>query len=110
MPPSLAFVPEHDVSDCFLILMADFPQCAVEIAEYFKETYIGKRLPDQTRRIPPFPIRMWNMYYRVIDNTARTNNAVEGWHTLLNQIFHVLIPVFRNSLNFYNESKGYYKM
>ena len=25
MLPSLAFVPEHDVSDCFLILMADFP-------------------------------------------------------------------------------------
>ena len=80
MLPSLAFVPEHDVSDCFLLLMADFPQCAVEIAEYFEETYIGKRLPDQTRRIPPFPIRMWTMHHRVIDKTARTNNAVNPFY------------------------------
>ena len=74
MHPSLAFAPVHDVSDCFLILMTNFPQCTVEIAEYFEEyfeeTYIEKRLPDQTRRIPPFPIRTWNMYQRVIDKTA----------------------------------------
>ena len=94
MRPSLAFVPEHDVSDCFLILMADFPQCVVEIAEYFEETYIGKRLPDQTRRIPPFPIRMWNMYHRVIDKTARTNNAVEGWYNAFQSSISCSHPSF----------------
>ena len=67
MRPSLAFVPEHDVIDCFMILMADFPQSAMEVAEYFEETYIGRRLPDQTRRLPPFPVRFWSMYTRVLN-------------------------------------------
>ena len=80
MLPSLAFVPEHDVIDCFMILMADFPQSAMEVAEYFEETYIGRRLPDQTRRLPPFPVRFWSIYTRVLNQTARTNNSVEGWH------------------------------
>ena len=80
MLSSLAFVPKHDVTDCFNILMLDFPQFAKAVAEYFEETYIGRRLPDQTRRIPPYPIRFWNMYTRVLNQTARTNNSVEGWH------------------------------
>ena len=60
--------------------MADFPQSAMEVAEYFEETYIGRRLPDQTRRLPPFPVIFWSMYTRVLNQTARTNNSVEGWH------------------------------
>ena len=56
MLPSLAFVPEHDVIDCFIILMGQFPQFAMEVAEYF-ETYIGIRLPDVARRIPLLLIR-----------------------------------------------------
>ena len=76
MLPSLAFVPEHDVADCFIILMVDFPQCAMEIAEYFEVPYIGRRLPDQTRKIPPFPIRLWNMYEREINKATRTINVV----------------------------------
>ena len=52
---SLAFVP--DVVDCYNILMTDFPECALNIAVYFEETYIVKILPDNSRRIPPFLIR-----------------------------------------------------
>ena len=106
MLPSLAFVPEHDVSDCFLILMADFPQCAVEIAEYFEETYIGKRLPDQTRRIPTFPIRMWNMHHRVIDKTARTNNAVEGWHNAFQSSISCSHPSFPKFVKLLQREQG----
>ena len=36
------------------------------------------------RRIPPFPIRMWNMYTRVINRITRTKNSVEGWHNAFN--------------------------
>ena len=78
MLPSLAFVPEHDVIDSFTMLMADFPESAKGIAEYFETNYIGIRLPDQSRRIPPFPIRLWNMYERATSRSARTNNSVEG--------------------------------
>ena len=74
--PSLAFVPEEDVPDCFAILMTDFPESALNVAKYFEETYIGKRLPDQSRRVPPFPTRIWNMYQRVLQQLARTTN----WH------------------------------
>ena len=84
MLPSLAFVPEEDVVDCYNILMTDFPESALNVAVYFEETYIGKRLPDNSRRIPPFPIRIWNIFERVREQLPRTNNAVEGWHNPLN--------------------------
>ena len=32
------------------------------------------------RLSPKFPISLWNCYQAVLDGTARTNNAVEGWH------------------------------
>ena len=80
MLPSLAFVPEQDVVDCFNIIMQDFPASALNVATNFEDTYIGKRLPDQSRRVPQFPIRIWNMYERVQGELARTNNVVEGWH------------------------------
>ena len=80
MLASLAFVPENDVIDSFNILMGEFPQSAFNVAKYFEDSYIGKRLPDHTRRTSPFPIRLWNMYTRMLNNMPRTNNCVEGWH------------------------------
>ena len=63
MLTALAFIPEIDVIDCFIILMSQFPPIAMEIAEYFEINYIGRRLPDQSRRTPPYPIIIWNIYY-----------------------------------------------
>ena len=80
MLASLAFVPETDVIDSFNILMAEFPQSASNIAKYFENYYIGKNIPDNTRRIPTFPIRLWNMHTRILNNMPHTNNCVEGWH------------------------------
>ena len=37
MLAALAFIPECDVSDCFTILMAQFPPIAMEVAEYFEK-------------------------------------------------------------------------
>ena len=42
MLPSLAFVPKNDVCDCFDILMQDFPQAAIYVAEYFETNYLGR--------------------------------------------------------------------
>ena len=80
MLASLAFVPEIDVLDSFIILMQQFPEGAIEIAKYFEKIYIGKVLPDLTRRVPLFPIRIWNLHTRVNNRLSRTNNNVEGWH------------------------------
>ena len=79
MLPRLAFVPESQVIHYFNLLMEEFPTFAIEIAEYFEDTYIGRLLPNHTRRKPPFPIRLWNLYTRVNLEVARTNNSVEGW-------------------------------
>ena len=80
MLPSLAFVPEYQVIHYFNLLMEEFPTFAIEIAEYFEVTYNGRLLPNHTRRTPPYPIRLWNLYTRVNLEVARTNNSVEGWH------------------------------
>ena len=75
---SLAFVPENEVITCFNSLMLEFPSSAIEIADYFENTYIGRVLPDHSRRIPQFPIRIRNQYTRTSLLMARTNNYVEG--------------------------------
>ena len=80
MLPSLAFVPEIDVIDCFNILMQNFPENAQSVANYFENNYIGRKLPNGSRRAPIYPIRLWNMFTRVCNHQARTNNYVEGWH------------------------------
>ena len=48
------------------------------VAKYFEDNYIGRQLPNGSRRTPPFPIRVWNMHQRVMDRMP--NNSVEGWH------------------------------
>ena len=94
MLPCLAFVPEIDVIDCFNILIEEYPHSALSVAKYFEDTYIGKRLPDHSRRLPPYPIRMWNMHTRVINRMARTNNSVEVWHNAFNSGIGHLHPTF----------------
>lgn len=49
---------------------------------YFEEYYIGKfkRNSKSIREIPLFPPRFWNLHERVINDVARTNNAMEVWH------------------------------
>ena len=42
MLPSMAFVPEMEVVDCFNLLMQDFPENAFNLAKYFEDNYIGK--------------------------------------------------------------------
>ena len=63
MLPSLAFAP--DVVKSFNILVIELPQSAINVAKYFEDNYIGKLLPDHSRRTPLFPIRIWNMFERV---------------------------------------------
>ena len=86
MLPSFAFVPEQEVVDCFNNIMKDLRQ-HLNVAKYFDDTYIRKRLPDHSRRVPQFSIRIWNIYERVQRELTHTNNDVEGWH----KAFHISI-------------------
>ena len=92
MLPSLAFVPENEVTDCFNLLMQNFPKSAINVATYFENSYIGKKLADQTRRRAIYPIRIWNMYGRMNLRLSRTNNSVEGWHNAMKSSFSSLHP------------------
>ena len=50
--PILAFVTENIVlCDCFTLLIGEFHQAAIEVANYFKQISFVKKLPDQTRRL-----------------------------------------------------------
>ena len=54
----------------------------MSIANYFEATYIRGVAARGRRRAVPVryaPI-LWNQYNSVLQNTARTNNASEGWH------------------------------
>ena len=99
MLAALAFVPENDACDCFIILMAQFPPIAIELSEYFEINYISRRLPDQSRRTPTYPIRIWNMFTSVLSRTARTNNAAEGWHNAFNSGVNCPHPGFTKLLS-----------
>ncbi|CAB0037294.1 unnamed protein product [Trichogramma brassicae] len=80
---ALAFVPTEKVEETFdQFAEQDLPEIFLEIVDYFEMTYIrgrkarGRRARVEVRYAP----RLWNQYQSVLDGTARTNNASEGWH------------------------------
>lgn len=81
MIPAVAFIPTANVIEGFedLVEHDNFPQDAVAIANYFEDTYIGRR-QRRGRQEPSFPIELWNVHFRTLQRQDRTNNAVEGWH------------------------------
>ena len=46
---------------------------------YFEDTYIGAA-QRRRRRDPVYPIDLWNVHQRTLNNQQRTNDDVEGWH------------------------------
>ena len=107
MLPSLAFVPENEVTDCFNLLMQNFPESAINVATYFETNYIGKKLADQTRRTPIYPIRIWNMYGRMNVRLSRTNNSVEGWHNAMKSSFSSLHPSLCKFLKYIQREQAF---
>jgi hypothetical protein len=105
------FVPITDVITAF----KKIKQCALDskcakfepMLAYFEKFYIGKlvRGSDSTRRVPVYPIKMWNVVNRVKSNKDKTNNSLESWHKVF--IFDALIhPTFNKLLeNFRVEQK-----
>lgn len=83
---ALAFVPENDVELGFVFLttlpfcLENLP-CLEDIFNYFEDNYIGRFVEGQGRRPAAFPISTWNVFESTATDAARTNNAVEGWHS-----------------------------
>jgi hypothetical protein len=78
MLAALAFVPPDRVIDAFETLQGELPEIQ-QISDYFEDTYIG-RPQRRGRRMPLYPISIWNVHSRISENIPRTSNAAEGYH------------------------------
>lgn len=93
---ALAFVPPDDVGHVFDLFYDKIPQEFAVIADYFEKVYV-RGIPARGRRRavkPRYHPRKWNQYTAVIQGTARTNNASEGWHNRLNRLVGKCHPSF----------------
>ena len=97
----LAFVPIKDVISAFKEISRISVEDFKPMLEYFEEFYIGTNYSRQTRRIPTYPIKMWNCYNRVLEDLDTTNNSLESWHKVFEMdckkhpTIHKLVQHFR---------------
>ncbi|CAI9729249.1 Hypothetical predicted protein [Octopus vulgaris] len=76
---ALAFIPPLNTVDAFIELVDDNDLPQERVAYFEKHSTSGER-----RKVPPtFPIGLWNMYERTLNQLANTNNGVEGFHNAL---------------------------
>uniref|UniRef100_A0A915DT06 MULE transposase domain-containing protein n=1 Tax=Ditylenchus dipsaci TaxID=166011 RepID=A0A915DT06_9BILA len=95
---ALAFLPDFEVEDGFddlvargenLIASGAVPQAKFHFGyvKYIERTYIRRFDFDNLKVDALFPVKSWNHFLSVRNGTARTNNAVEGWHHTFNKKF-----------------------
>ncbi|CAF4258632.1 unnamed protein product [Rotaria sp. Silwood2] len=82
---ALAFLKPTDVHQGFNELYLSLPPMFQPLMDYFEDTYLGRRCPNG-RATPRYPIELWNMYQRTIDDSMRTNNLAEVWHRRFNSV------------------------
>ena len=95
---AVAFLPPDDLEKVFDdLLSADgFDPRAQDIAKYFWDTYIGCPNCRGNRQSPLFPLDLWNMHLRTIEDEDRTNNQIEGFHRGFQYLIGAQVPnVFR---------------
>ncbi len=82
----LAFVPVDDVIPAFLLIKEQADSSLSGFLHYFETYYIGikKNKNSSLRKIPSFPIKLWNVRERVLNDEPRTNNGIEAWHCAFN--------------------------
>ena len=107
---ALAFVRVEDVERHFITVRAVLPDELSDIADWFEINYIRRRVARRRgsaglllRSYPPrYPLRLWNVYESVLNNTARTNKLSEGWHC---RFQHVVGKHHRSLYAFFEELK-----
>ena len=84
---ALAFVPVDDVLKSFELLtetefFVENETLLQPFMDYFEDNWIGRPQSRrrQTRRKPTFDVNLWNTFAATTEDSARTNNSVEGWH------------------------------
>ena len=83
MIAALAFLPSQDVVNSFdelcVVTRNQYDGDADEVLDYFEDTYVGCFCRNAPRRLPLFPIELWNMFNRTAEELPRTNNNIEAW-------------------------------
>lgn len=81
---ALAFLPPNDVVQMFEelvdLIRANYNNDVEDLLKYFEDTYISHYQRIAPRRILLFPIELWNMFNRTVEELPRTNNSVKDSH------------------------------
>ena len=83
-------MPPCDVIEAFNMISKSAPVNLLPMLTYLEKWYIGN--PDKVtnkqtifglRKIPCYPIQIWNCYNRVLNHDTNTNNSSEAWNLLI---------------------------
>ena len=80
----LAFVPPDHITAAIMELADDLPQELLELLDWLEDNYVGRmNRRGNGRRSPLFPLHIWNVYERCMNDEDRTNNHAEAAHRRL---------------------------
>ena len=90
MLTALAFMPADKIYKGFQEVSMIMPEEFQDFLKYFEKTYVGMPKvvsnPGETIRLgwkdAKFVPSSWTIYERVLVGDPRTNNLLEGWHTV----------------------------
>ncbi|KRZ04603.1 hypothetical protein T11_5756 [Trichinella zimbabwensis] len=81
---ALAFVPTDGLEQAIDSLAGHLPDELQPLLDWFEDRYVGLRnRRGDVRRPPMFPVEMWSMYSRDVDEDSRTNNYAGAAHRRL---------------------------
>uniref|UniRef100_A0A915EK31 Uncharacterized protein n=1 Tax=Ditylenchus dipsaci TaxID=166011 RepID=A0A915EK31_9BILA len=84
---SLQCAEEHEAGVVLNHYEVHGPGDHTDYVEYMKNTYISRVYNEMQEEYPIYPPLTWNCFQSVLDGSARTNNAQEGWHMRFNKKF-----------------------
>ena len=90
---TLCLVPPADVEYAWETVVQPYfddnftdDQGVIDFLCYVENTYIGKPIRQQdARRQPMYSVEMWNIFNRILEDKATTNNPVESWNSRWNR-------------------------
>ncbi|KAE8746158.1 hypothetical protein FOCC_FOCC007159 [Frankliniella occidentalis] len=87
---ALPFVPIPELDATFDAVVDAMDDRVVPLATTMESTYLRGATLRRRRAVPPrFPPALWNVHQQAVDDQARTNNVVEGWHSKFQKLLVV---------------------
>ncbi|KAK3918974.1 DNA gyrase subunit B [Frankliniella fusca] len=88
---AIPFVPVNEVEEVFDMVYDEVDDRVLNLATHLDNNYIrGHRALRRRRAVPPmFPLALWNVHEQAVENTHRTNNVVEAYHSKFQKLLVV---------------------